>query len=208
MNRLASALAAAALIATLSACTPTTAPRRLTGPSPDTSGASQQLAALTVAVPHPTGYVRTKFGDGWANQGHGCNTREAVLKAQGSNVRTDRQCRALSGSWVSPYDAQTYTSAAKLQIDHVVPLGEAWAAGAWSWSDAQRLAFANNLADPELLAVTARLNEQKGDRRPDQWKPPLASFWPTYAADWIAVKAKFHLTVTAPEKAALQKMLG
>jgi hypothetical protein len=208
VNRTTLAITTAVLAVALTACTPTTAPHRLTGPSPNTTGARQQLASLTVFAPHPTGYVRTKFGDGWANQGHGCNTREAVLKTQGSNVRTDRQCRALSGSWVSPYDAQSYTSAAKLQIDHVVPLGEAWAAGAWSWSDAQRLAFANNLADPELIAVTARLNEQKGDRRPDQWKPPLTSFWPTYAADWIAVKAKFHLTVTAPEKTALQKMLG
>lgn len=183
------------------------------GPSPVPvsargSSARQELASLAVAVPHPSGYVRTRFGKGWASQGHGCDTREAVLKAQGRDVRTDASCRPVSGTWTSPYDAQTYASAAKLQIDHVVPLGAAWAAGAWQWDDARRQAFANDLADPELLAVSASLNEAKGDLGPDAWKPPLRSFWPTYAADWIAVKAKYRLTVTAPEKTALLSMLG
>lgn len=205
MKRLLCAVLAAA--ATLTACHAPSASSPGTG-SAQTSSARQQLDGLAVAAPHPSGYVRTKFGKGWANQGHGCDTREAVLKTQGKGVSVDAQCRPLSGTWTSPYDAVSYTKAAKLQIDHVVPLGAAWAAGAWQWTDARRQAFANDLADPELLAVSASLNEAKGDKGPEAWRPPLKSFWPTYAADWIAVKAKYQLTVTAPEKTALLQMLG
>lgn len=201
MRRLAAVLAAGLA---LSACTPTSAP----APSTPTGPARQQLDSLAVAAPHASGYVRTKFGPGWASQGHGCDTREVVLKNQGQNVRTDAACRAVSGTWTSPYDGKTYTQGIKLQIDHVVPLGNAWGAGAWSWTDARRQAFANDLSDPELLAVSASLNEAKGDKGPEAWKPPLRSFWPTYAADWVAVKAKYRLTVTASEKTALLSMLG
>lgn len=201
-------VSAAALLAALSvaACTPKASSGALSAPL--AGNARQQLASLAVAVPHPSGYVRARFGKGWASQGHGCDTREVVLKAQGKDVRTDSQCRPVSGTWTSPYDNASYAKASKLQIDHVVPLGAAWAAGAWQWSDAQRQAFANDLSDPELLAVSASLNEAKGDKGPDRWKPPLRSFWPTYAADWVAVKAKYRLTVTASEKTALLSMLG
>jgi Protein of unknown function (DUF1524) len=167
-----------------------------------------QLAALHVENPHPVGkYARAKFGDGWASQGHGCDTRETVLRNQGLGVRTDTQCRAISGSWRSPYDDKVWTRASDVDIDHVVPLGEAWASGAWAWSPDQRVAFANDLTDPQLIAVTDNLNQEKSDKRPDQWKPPLTSYWHTYASNWITVKAKFGLTITAPEKSALELML-
>lgn len=167
-----------------------------------------QLASLRIENPHPVGkYSRDRFGGGWANQGHNCDTREVVLRDQGLGVRTDAQCRAVSGSWRSPYDDKLWSRADQVDIDHVVPLGEAWASGAWAWSQDRRVQLANDLTDPQLIAVTASVNRQKGDKRPDQWKPPLVSFWHTYASDWITVKAKFGLTITAPEKSALELML-
>ena len=42
---------------------------------------------------------------------------------------------------------------------------------------------------------------------PDQWKPPLTSYWCTYATDWITVKHYYALTVAAGEKTALTDML-
>lgn len=167
-----------------------------------------QLATLRVENPHPVGkYERSRFGVGWASQGRGCDTRETVLRDQGLGVRTDAECRPVSGSWRSPYDDKLWTRASDVDIDHLVPLGEAWASGAWAWSPDRRVAFANDLTDPQLIAVTDRLNQQKGDKRPDQWKPPLVSYWHTYASNWIAVKAKFDLTITATEKSALELML-
>lgn len=167
-----------------------------------------QLASLKVENPHPVGkYSRDKFGRGWASQGHECDTRETVLKRQGTNVQVDAKCHPISGTWHSPYDNETWTKVSDVDIDHMVPLGEAWASGAWAWTSERRVEFANDLTDPQLFAVTDNLNQQKSDKRPDQWKPPLTSYWHTYATDWITVKAKFGLTITAPEKSALELML-
>lgn len=213
-HRLLGLLAGLAVAAGLTACADITrqldAPPSAVAQSP--AGGEDvvhaQLGALRVETPHPAGkYARAKFGDGWASQGHGCDTRETVLRDQGLGVRTDAQCRAVSGSWRSPYDGQTWTRVSDLDIDHMVPLGEAWASGAWSWTSARRVQFANDLAAPQLFAVTDNLNQQKSDKTPDRWKPPLVSYWHTYASSWITVKAKYGLTITAPEKKALELML-
>ncbi|MDT7802855.1 MAG: hypothetical protein QOI78_6288, partial [Actinomycetota bacterium] len=72
----------------------------------------------------------------------------------------------------------------------------------------QRQAYANDLTDPQLIAVTDNVNQEKGDKSPDQWKPPLTSYWCTYAKMWVAVKTKFKLTINTAEKTALTDMLG
>ena len=63
-----------------------------------------------------------------------CNTREVVLKRDGTNVVQGADCSATSGTWFSEYDAKTWDSAKDIQIDHLVPLKEAWGSGAASWS--------------------------------------------------------------------------
>ncbi|WP_371094995.1 hypothetical protein [Streptomyces sanglieri] len=49
-------------------------------------------------------------------------------------VVQDDQCRAASGTWYSEYDGLTIDSASRIDIDHVVPLKEAWRSGASQWS--------------------------------------------------------------------------
>lgn len=110
------------------------------------------------------------------------STREEVLIRDGTNVYTDANCHATSGSWTSPYDGATWTDVADLDIDHLVPLHEAWKSGADQWTTAQRKVFANDMTNPQLVAVTDRVNEAKGDQTPDLWKPPLESYWCTYAS--------------------------
>jgi len=39
-------------------------------------------------------------------------------------------------------------------IDHIVPLKEAWEAGAHAWTADRRKEFANDLLRPQLLTVT------------------------------------------------------
>jgi len=175
---------------------------------PSTTTAKSELAALTVkADGSQTGYSRDKFPH-WIDQGNSCNTREVVLKRDGTNVQTGSDCAATSGSWFSPYDGETWTAASDVDIDHVVPLADAWRTGASSWTTAQRQAYANDLTDPQLIAVTDNVNQEKGDKSPDQWKPPLTSYWCTYAKMWVAVKTKFSLTINSAEKTALTDMLG
>lgn len=80
--------------------------------------------------------------------------------------------------------------------------------GAFNWTASQRKAFANDLVRPQLWAVYDRINHEKSDQSPDKWKPPLTSFYCTYASAWVAVKSHWRLTVTPEEKNALESMLG
>ena len=169
--------------------------------------ASSELAHLDVASGGSiAGYVRDDFKT-WDAQGGGCNTRDVVLQRDGTHVTTKNDCTIVSGTWVSPYNGKTYHSAQQLQIDHLVPLGDAWESGARNWDASRREAFANDLKDPQLLAVDASDNESKGDDDPSTWKPPRRAFWCTYAKDWISVKTVWHLTITSIEKSALDEML-
>ncbi|NEE39872.1 HNH endonuclease, partial [Streptomyces sp. SID7982] len=93
-----------------------------------------------------------------------CDTREVVLKRDGTNVQQNSSCQATSGSWYSPYDGATWSAASDVDIDHMVPLAEAWRSGASGWTNAQRQSFANDLTRPQLIAVTDNVNQSKGDK--------------------------------------------
>ncbi|WP_238017145.1 HNH endonuclease family protein [Dactylosporangium sp. AC04546] len=175
---------------------------------PSKSTAQSWLNALTVATQGSTsGYSRDLFPH-WITISGACNTRETVLKRDGSSVVTDSACAATSGRWYSPYDGATWTAASDVDIDHVVPLAEAWRSGASSWTTAKRQSFANDLTRPQLIAVTDNVNQSKGDQDPSTWQPPLSSYRCTYARMWIAVKYYWALTLQSSEKTALQSMLN
>lgn len=80
--------------------------------------------------------------------------------------------------------------------------------GASAWTTTKRRQFANDISSPELWAVTDNVNQEKGDKSPDKWKPPLTSFHCTYARSWVQVKSTWKLSVTAAEKTALTTMLN
>jgi hypothetical protein len=107
------------------------------------STARSYLAELLVeAEVNSPAYVRDYFKT-WDTISGTCDTREYVLKRDGSGVVTSSACTATSGTWYSDYDGATWTSASDVDIDHIVPLKEAWVSGARSWTAAQREAFAN-----------------------------------------------------------------
>ena len=93
-----------------------------------------------------------------------------------------------------------------VQIDHVVALGDAWQKGAQQLAPGVRLALAN---DPlELLAVDGPTNERKGDGDAATWLPPNKAFRCQYVARQVAVKARYHLWVTAAERDAMARVLS
>jgi uncharacterized protein DUF1524 len=168
--------------------------------------AEAQLSQLKVAAAGKmTGYSREKFPH-WKSTGSNCDVRDSVLKRDGTKVKFSG-CNVVAGTWKSIYDGKTLTSPTQVDIDHMVPLANAWRSGAASWTTAQREAFANDLDDPQLVAVSASSNRSKGDQDPSTWKPTDPSAWCEYARDWVAVKTKFKLTVTTKEKSALADML-
>ena len=173
------------------------------------SGATARsyLAQLTVATEDRTGYDRDLFPH-WITQSGACNTRETVLKRDGSGVVTDSSCAATSGSWYSVYDGATWTAASDLDIDHLVPLAEAWDSGADSWTTSRRQSFANDLTRPQLIAVTDNVNQAKGDQDPATWMPSRTAYRCTYVRAWVQVKYYYDLSVDSAEKSALTSYLA
>lgn len=206
-RRIAVAAASAALAATTGLLNAPAAQAAMPTPV-SASTARTYLSQLTVAAEgSSSGYSRSKFPH-WITQSGACNTREVVLERDGTNVQQDSSCAAVSGTWYSEYDGATWTAASDLDIDHVVPLAEAWRSGASSWTTAQRQAYANDLTRPQLIAVTDNVNQAKGDKDPADWLPPRTAYRCTYARAWVHVKHYYDLTVDAAEKSALQGILN
>ncbi|MBL1092629.1 HNH endonuclease family protein [Streptomyces sp. NPDC001739] len=177
-------------------------------PSPPSAATARTYLAQIKQQPEgpQDGYSRAKFPH-WIDQGKNCNTREVVLKRDGKNVHQDGSCAAVSGTWVSPYDGATWTKASDIDIDHVVPLSEAWKSGAAKWTTARRQALANDLTHSQLIAVTDNVNQEKGDKDPAKWLPPKTSYRCQYARMWVWVKHEYGMTADSAEKAALKKIL-
>ncbi|MEU0493655.1 HNH endonuclease family protein [Nocardiopsis sp. NPDC006139] len=169
--------------------------------------ARTMLDELTVEAENdPPGYDRAMFPH-WSSQ-DGCDTRQTVLERSGENVEMNEDCRAVSGSWYSAYDGETFTDPQDLDIDHMVPLKEGWRSGAHAWTTEERERFANDLeSSPQLWAVSATTNRSKGDADPADWMPPLESVHCEYAAAWIEVKHVWDLSVDTDEEAALRGVL-
>jgi hypothetical protein len=179
------------------------------------SGLSIIEAQVTKGRAAKTGYTRAQFGPTWADvDRNGCDTRNDILKRDLTGEvfkEKTRNCVVQSGTLIDPYSGETInftrgnTSSMEVQIDHVVALSNAWQTGAFKLSIKERTAFAN---DPmNLLAVKGRLNSQKNDGDAATWLPPLKSYRCDYVARQIAVKIKYKLWFTAPEKEAMVRIL-
>jgi hypothetical protein len=159
------------------------------------------------------GYARTLFPTwldatawGWPPVPNSyCDVRQAALYREGTNVGYSSTCSILSGAWLDAYTGTMLYATSDVDIDHIVPLAEAWRSGAAAWTDAQRRQYANNKL--VVLAVDDGTNASKGDKTPDLWKPPNQSAHCLYAKRWIAIKATFGLSVNTAEKTALNQML-
>ncbi len=145
----------------------------------------------------------------WVDADRDCqNTRQEVLIAESLIApKLDAAgCRVLSGLWFDPYSGKTHTDPRRLDVDHVVPLREAYKSGGQAWTRERRRDFANSLDG--LVATASNLNRQKGARRPDEWKPPNPRTWCRYARLWLGVKHRWGLSVANAEMAAILDMLG
>jgi len=176
-----------------------------------TGTAAALLEKLPVKGRAPkTGYERTQFGDGWMVI-NGCDTRNIILHRDLKNPVVGDGCKVLSGTLEDPYTGKTIVfkrgagTSDAVQIDHVVALSNAWQTGAGLLTPQRREELAN---DPlELLAVDGKANQNKSDGDAATWLPPNKAFRCQYTARQIAVKAKYDLWVTPPERDAMVRIL-
>jgi hypothetical protein len=169
------------------------------------------VATLRVKGRAPmTGYDRDQFGQAWLDTNrNGCDTRNDIL-ARDLTARTTRNCVVESGTLEDPYTGTRIGfvrgDGDLVDIDHVVALGNAWATGAAGWDIRKRAALAN---DPmNLLAVDAGANRQKGDADTATWLPSNKRYRCAYVARQVAVKAKYGLWATSPERQAMARVLS
>lgn len=168
-----------------------------------------ELAALTIDdYPNSAGYDRTLFmpGGKWQDpDGNGCDARKDALRAQAAPPITGPGCSAAGGRWPLVYVPGVTTSPADVDVDHVVPLANAWRSGARNWEPGRRITYA---ADPVVLwVVEDNANQSKGDRGPEQWRPKEHGVWCTYAHRWVSIKVTYGLTATTAERDALGQMM-
>ena len=169
----------------------------------------QLLASLPVTDEHRAGYLRALFPLWVDADGNGCNTRQEVLIAEAVVAPTvGVGCSLSGGTWRSLYDGQVISAPSLLDIDHVVALAEAWDSGAFAWSTDRRLLFANALdVSWALIAVSASSNRTKSDNDPADWVPPDPSDLCRFVSSWIAIKARWALSVDPREGTALAGLI-
>ncbi|MGW0806812.1 HNH endonuclease family protein [Nonomuraea sp. NPDC002799] len=180
------------------------------------SDARKKLKELTVkGRAAKTGFDRDEFGPAWSDVDHnGCDTRNDILKRDLDDEKFKagtHDCIVLSGTLKDPYSGKTIDfkrgqdTSMDVQIDHLIPLSDAWQKGAQQWSETERKEFAN---DPlNLMAVDGPLNGQKSDSDAATWLPPRKAYRCAYIARQIDVKTKYKVWVTSAEKDAMETVL-
>ncbi|MEV1167414.1 HNH endonuclease family protein [Nonomuraea sp. NPDC049784] len=203
-----SAILAAALVATLIAASPSQAAAQRLAAAAAPPLLWDAVADLPVSTENRQGYQRTSFKHWIDADRDSCNTRNEVLIDEAIEApQVGERCTLTGGRWYSYYDNVTVGQASALDVDHLVPLAEAWDSGASNWTPQQREDYANDLSAPyHLVAVTARSNRSKADQDPADWLPPYEPARCRYVTEWTAVKVRWGLTVDTREKAALTEI--
>lgn len=173
--------------------------------------ASALLTQLRVAPETNAGtYDRDYFGS-WSDADRDkCNTRKEVLIAESTTpVTLTGTCTIEGGTWRSPYDNSQTSNPASYDIDHMVPLKEAWVSGAHGWNQKTLRTYANDLGyEYSLIAVSAKSNRQKSDQDPAEWMPSNSAYVCEYVGQWVAIKYRWSLAVDPAEHSVLSGALS
>lgn len=170
-----------------------------------TTTVREGINMLDVAHEDRRKYTRSHFGEGWADLDNDCEDTRAEVLARESLVKVEEGCRVFRGRWLSYYDNKTWTRSFQVQIDHLVPLAEAWDSGAFAWDRATRVNYANDLGETRaLVPITTALNYDKLADDPQRYIPRVNVC--RYISSWIAVKLRWDLSVDHPERDAIAKV--
>ncbi len=158
-------------------------------------------------------YDRKQHFGGWIrpSQDNSClNTRGLVL-VRDSKVPVEMNsagCTVRSGQWDEPYTGATVTEASEIQIDHFVPLKNAYISGAHKWSFKTRCLYANYMGNNfHLVSTDGHENMSKSDNTPQGYMPPNRAYRCQYLQQWLKVKLIWDLGLTPPEKQAVESLI-
>jgi hypothetical protein len=190
-------------------------------PTPGAAGDVANAIAVLESIPvkgraPKTGYSRDEFGPAWSDTDHnGCDTRNDILARDLTNETFKpgtNNCVVATGTLADKYTGTTINfvrgqdTSSAVQIDHIVPLSDAWQKGAQQLSADQRKELAN---DPlNLMAADGATNSAKGDKDAATWLPPNKTFRCEYVTQQVGVKAKYNLWVTQAEHDAIAGILA
>lgn len=150
----------------------------------------------------------------WVNDPHDetCyNTRAKVLVRDSVKAvvfKENNNCVVDQGKWKDAYTNQTFALASDIQIDHFVPLKNAYISGAYKWSFRARCLYANYLGyDFHLVSVSGIENLKKSDKSPDKYMPPNSNYACNYVRNWLTVKLLWGLSMTVSEANAIRQIM-
>lgn len=194
-------LAAAALVAAAGAVSVAATTVAGSGAQPGPT-VGDPLAGITVAAESSgAGYSRALFPH-WVESGT-CDSRDrALTRAMTGVVYRPGTCKPTAGALTDPYTGSPVPFH-EVDVDHLVPLKEAYQSGAAAWPTARREQFAN---DPiNLIATAAHENRSKGDGDVAEWLPPRDPCG--YVTRFVGVKRAYGLSMDPAEAAAARRAL-
>ena len=170
------------------------------------------VIVLLIATPcSGEDYSRSKFKH-WSDLDGDCQDarQEALIDESLIPVtfEDETNCKVETGLWVCPFSGMVFTDPGMMDVDHLVPLKEAWLSGADKFNEVELETYANYLEDSNHLVVVWRSsNRSKGAKDPSKWMPPNRAYWQEYLRDWVNVKWRWNLDSDPAEKAAIARLL-
>lgn len=151
-----------------------------------------------------TRYSRACFPH-WIDEDGDCiDTRGEVLQRENTSEAVVKNCKVVAGEWFDVYSGKVYNNPSLLDIDHIIPLKEAWLSGGNGWSESKSTAFANDFEN--LLAVSITPNRQKKEKDPSKWLPPQKEYVCEYIERWVYLKKKYNLKMDSEEKKTIEEI--
>jgi len=170
-----------------------------------------QLLVVDNSSTYVQGYDRDEFG-GWIDDDKDCqNTRAEILidtSEESVVFRNLDNCLVAYGYWYDPYTDQIYTDASNLDIDHFVPLKNAYISGAYLWDEQRKKEYSNYTGyEYHLIPVFKSANREKSAYGPEVWLPENEDFHCGYINIWVEIKIYWNLTVNGKEYQKILEIL-
>ena len=141
-------------------------------------------------------YDRDDWGSWIDEDGDGLNTRHEVLAEESLINPVISNNKVVAGKWFDKYTGKYFTNPSDLDIDHLVPLKNAYISGASNWSKKKKNRYYNYLKyDNHLIAVSKSANRNKSDKSPVEWLPPNKEYQCEYVREWYKIKTAWGLSI-------------